>query len=142
MKTVAIVNPVAGLRRAPLIWPRLLAARGTQGPRVTTWWTETPGHAEILAARARREGFARVVAVGGDGTLLEVVNGLWWESQGPLPSVGTVPLAPGAITCVILPMARVWKIIWPPLWGKPRCRSVWGRPAFEGWLGSHAGWFS
>jgi diacylglycerol kinase (ATP) len=95
MKTLAIVNPVAGFRRAPRNWPRLLEARGTRGPRVTTWWTEMPGHAEILAARARREGFDRVVAVGGDGTLLEVVNGLWWEYQGQLPSMGTVPFGTG-----------------------------------------------
>jgi len=62
---------------------------------VATWWTEAPGHAEILAARARREGFDRVVVVGGDGTLLEAVNGLWWESQGLQPSVGMVPLGTG-----------------------------------------------
>jgi diacylglycerol kinase family enzyme len=32
------------------------------------------------------------VAVGGDGTLHQVVNGLWWEPAGRLPSVGMVPL--------------------------------------------------
>ncbi|MBW2174928.1 MAG: acylglycerol kinase family protein [Deltaproteobacteria bacterium] len=53
-----------------------------------TWWTEGPGHAEVLAARARREGFERIVVAGGDGTLFEVVNGLWWEPKGELPSVG------------------------------------------------------
>ena len=95
MKTVAIVNPVAGCQRAPRIWPRLLESRRGRGPRVTTWWTEAPGHAEILAARARREEFARVVAVGGDGTLMEVANGLWWEDRGPQPSVGAVPLGTG-----------------------------------------------
>ncbi|MHB9072348.1 MAG: diacylglycerol/lipid kinase family protein [Desulfobaccales bacterium] len=95
MKTVAIVNPVAGYHRAPRIWPRLLEACGGEGSRLTTWWTEGPGHAEILAARARRDGFDRVVAVGGDGTLLEVVNGLWWESQGKQPSLGTVPFGTG-----------------------------------------------
>ena len=63
------------------------------------------GQAETLAARARREGFDRVVAVGGDGTLLEVVNGLWWESRGALPSVGVVPSARAAITCAILTWA-------------------------------------
>ena len=62
---------------------------------MATWWTEWPGHAETLAARARREGFDRVVAVGGDGTLLEVVNGLWWETRGLLPSVGVVPFGTG-----------------------------------------------
>ena len=62
---------------------------------MATWWTEWPGHAETLAARARREGFDRVVAVGGDGTLLEVVNGLWWEPRGAQPSVGVVPFGTG-----------------------------------------------
>jgi len=95
MKTVAIVNPTAGYRRAPRVWPRLLASLGEPGAQVVTWWTERPGHAEILAARARRQGFDRVVAVGGDGTLLEVVNGLWWESRGPQPSVGVVPFGTG-----------------------------------------------
>ena len=95
MKTVAIVNPTAGYRRARRAWPRLLASLGEPGARVATWWTEWPGHAETLAARARREGFDRVVAVGGDGTLLEVVNGLWWESRGPQPSVGVVPFGTG-----------------------------------------------
>ena len=95
MKTVAIVNPTAGYRRAPLVWPCLLASLGALGANVATWWTEWPGHAETLAAQARREGFDRVVAVGGDGTLLEVVNGLWWEPRGLLPSVGVVPFGTG-----------------------------------------------
>jgi diacylglycerol kinase (ATP) len=95
MKTVAIVNPTSGYRRAPRLWPRLLSSLGERGSHVATWWTEWPGHAEPLAARARREGFDRVVAVGGDGTLLEVVNGLWWESQGAQPSVGVVPFGTG-----------------------------------------------
>lgn len=92
---MAIVNPTAGYRRARRVWPRLLGSLGELGASVATWWTEWPGHAETLAARARREGFERVVAVGGDGTLLEVVNGLWWESHLPLPSVGVVPFGTG-----------------------------------------------
>jgi diacylglycerol kinase (ATP) len=95
MKTVAIVNPTAGYRRARRDWPRLLASLGEAGAHAATWWTEWPGHAETLAAQARRQGFDRVVAVGGDGTLLEVVNGLWWESRGKQPSVGVVPFGTG-----------------------------------------------
>lgn len=95
MKTVAIVNPAAGYRQTTRNWPDLLDSLGALGAGVATWWTKAPGHAEILAARARRKGFDRVLAVGGDGTLIEVVNGLWWESQGILPSVGMVPCGTG-----------------------------------------------
>jgi diacylglycerol kinase (ATP) len=95
MKTVAIVNPTSGYRRAPRLWPRLLESLGKLGAQVVTWWSQWPGQAETLAARARREGYDRVVAVGGDGTLLEVVNGLWWEALGAQPSVGAVPFGTG-----------------------------------------------
>jgi len=64
-------------------------------PGVETFWSEYPGHAEVLAASARRSGYDRVIAVGGDGTLFEILNGLWWEGRGELPSVGMVPLGTG-----------------------------------------------
>jgi len=95
MKTVAIVNPVAGLRRAPRAWPELLNLLGARASEVVTWWTKGPRHAEFLAAQAKRAGFDRVLAVGGDGTIFEVANGLWWGSEGRLPSLGIVPLGTG-----------------------------------------------
>ncbi len=95
MKTVAIVNPVAGFRRAPHVWPGLLKRLGARASQVVTWWTKGPGHAEFLAAQAKRSGFERVLAVGGDGTISEVANGLWWESEGRLPSLGIVSFGTG-----------------------------------------------
>ena len=53
------------------------------------------GHSELLAASVRRSGYNRVIAVGGDGTLFEILNGLWWEGRGELPSVGMVPFGTG-----------------------------------------------
>ena len=95
MKTVAIVNPLAGFRRAPYTWPGLLTRLGAGASQVETWWTKGSGHAEFLAARAKRLGYERVLAVGGDGTIFEVVNGLWWEPEGRLPSLGMVPFGTG-----------------------------------------------
>jgi diacylglycerol kinase (ATP) len=95
MKIVAIVNPVAGFRRAPQNWPELVNQAGAQVPQIVTWWTKGPGHAEFLAAQAKRLGCERVLAVGGDGTIFEVVNGLWWEPEGRLPSLGIVPFGTG-----------------------------------------------
>jgi diacylglycerol kinase (ATP) len=45
--------------------------------------TEGPGHATALARQALREGVRFVVAVGGDGTVQEVVNGMI-EDDGPV----------------------------------------------------------
>jgi diacylglycerol kinase (ATP) len=95
MKTVAIANPRAGWRRVRREWPELLKQLGTRGAQVETWWTEGPGHGEFLAARAKRMGVNRVLAVGGDGTLFEAVNGMWWEPEGKLPSLGIVPFGSG-----------------------------------------------
>ena len=91
MRTAAIVNPMAGSRKAWKQWPVLVESFGGKSGKVDTFWSEYPGHSRSLAASARRAGYDRVVAVGGDGTLNEVLNGLWWEEKGSMPSVGTVP---------------------------------------------------
>lgn len=95
MKTVAIVNPASGRQQATRKWTRLLEGAGPKASHVVTWWTQGPGHAETLAARTRRNGFERVVIAGGDGTLFEVVNGLWWEREGQLSVVGMVSFGMG-----------------------------------------------
>jgi diacylglycerol kinase (ATP) len=95
LKAVAIVNPAAGCGKAARVWPQLLEDLGVRPDALATWWTRGPGHGELLAARARQHGYERVLAVGGDGTLYEVANGLWWEPQGRLPSLGIVPLGTG-----------------------------------------------
>jgi len=82
---LVIVNPAAGGGRAgrAVDW---LAARGAE-VRITS----RPGEAEELAAHAGDHG--RVIAVGGDGTVQEVVNGLLATSS---PSVlGLVPVGTG-----------------------------------------------
>jgi diacylglycerol kinase family enzyme len=68
-----ICNPSAGRGRAR---QRLLRFRRVLGARVELRPTRRPGHAEELALQAAREGFATVVAAGGDGTVHEVANGL------------------------------------------------------------------
>lgn len=78
-----VVNPASAHGRTRNAWTRLepqVARLGEYAVR----FTEGPGHATELARQAVAEGFDRVAAMGGDGTLNEVGNGL----------VGTgVPLA-------------------------------------------------
>jgi diacylglycerol kinase family enzyme len=55
-------------------------------------YTERRGHAATLAQRAAKEGLDVVVALGGDGTVNEVVNGVLGEGTGPgAPAVAVVP---------------------------------------------------
>ncbi len=57
--------------------------------------TEYPGHATELARLAGQQGYDLVVAVGGDGTVHEVVNGLMQVPPETRPALGIVPLGSG-----------------------------------------------
>jgi len=69
-----ILNPVAGRGRGARLLPQIPEL--LQGLRYDLAVTEGHGHATALAAEAASEGYDVVVAVGGDGTTLEVLNGL------------------------------------------------------------------
>lgn len=71
--TCVIFNPSAGRGRGRKL---IAATRTWAGPDADFRPTREPGHGVELAEQAAREGFARVIAAGGDGTVHEVVNGL------------------------------------------------------------------
>lgn len=71
--TCVIYNPAAGRGRATR-WLR--EVQHTLGGEFELRPTERAGHAIELARRASDEGFAKVVAAGGDGTVHEVANGV------------------------------------------------------------------
>lgn len=81
-----IVNPAAGHGRGRRQWDSIASALADLGES-SVWYTERPGHATELARKAADAGYARVAAVGGDGTLAEVVNGL----IGSNSALGIVP---------------------------------------------------
>ena len=83
MKIRLIANPIAGGNARPHI-DLLCRYFGEQGHQVELLLTAARGDAEEAARSARVEGYDRIVAAGGDGTLNEVLNGL-------APS--TIPLA-------------------------------------------------
>jgi diacylglycerol kinase family enzyme len=81
MKTLAVINPrSAGGRTgrdAELIARRLAEISGP----LTVALTSGPLDAARITTRALLEGFERIVAVGGDGTINEVVNGFFHEGE-------------------------------------------------------------
>lgn len=70
-----IVNPAAGHGRTRKHWDKLEPLAASLGS-YDVKFTERPLHGTELARQAAAEGYERVVAFGGDGTLNEVGNGL------------------------------------------------------------------
>jgi YegS/Rv2252/BmrU family lipid kinase len=71
-----IANPISGAIARRAVVPRCVEVLSRAGIEVETAPTEGPGHATALAGEACRRGLCAVVAVGGDGTVNEVVNGM------------------------------------------------------------------
>jgi len=71
-----IVNPVAANGAVGKNWPRIRDCLQAEGAEFDAVLTEEPGHATLLARQALDDGFRTIVAVGGDGTVNEVINGL------------------------------------------------------------------
>ena len=75
MKTTVIINPYAGNGRTEKLWPDIEAAlKQSIGP-FQTEQTKSQGDAVLLTRKALEDGATRIVAVGGDGHLNEVLNG-------------------------------------------------------------------
>lgn len=88
-----ILNPAAGRGAARRVESTVARAFRAQGWAVDVVRTERPGHAQELAAQAARQGAKHVVAVGGDGTVHEVANGLLCSESDA--ALGVVPFGSG-----------------------------------------------
>ena len=76
-KILAIVNPAAGGGRSAKLAGAELARLREKGLRVDAIASMAPGHAGQLAQEAYEQGYRRFVAVGGDGTAHEIINGIF-----------------------------------------------------------------
>ena len=75
MKTTVIVNPCAGNGRTAKIWPNIESALKQSIGSFQTEETSCQGDAILLTRQALDAGATRIVAIGGDGHLNEVLNG-------------------------------------------------------------------
>lgn len=85
-RVVCIVNPASGVRRRRMIEQRLAG----ELPEADRWRTRYPGHGIDLGRQAVADGYRTVVAVGGDGTLSDVANGVL-EAGDEKVRLGYVP---------------------------------------------------
>jgi len=94
MKNVAVANPEAASGRVRKWWAASrVAIEAHLGP-VEVKFTERPRQATILTRRAIDEGAKRIIAVGGDGTINEVVNG-FVDTRGAVAPDVTLVAFPG-----------------------------------------------
>jgi diacylglycerol kinase (ATP) len=96
----AIFNPRAAGGRGARLEPdvRACLARAAREADVKLEWVETqePGHAVVLAQEAAANGCDLVVAIGGDGTVNEVINGLMQvERRSGSTALGIIPVGSG-----------------------------------------------
>ena len=95
--TLAIVNPAAGFgKAAKLLGPTMERLRAA-GVEFDVAETKHAGHATEIVRDAYKQGYRRFIAVGGDGTSFETVNGLFPEAyqDGEKPTLGFLPLGTG-----------------------------------------------
>jgi diacylglycerol kinase (ATP) len=92
----AIVNPAAGGGRCGKLAPRALGRVREAGIELEIAQTSRPGEATSLARAAYAQGYRNFLAVGGDGTSFEIVNGLFPEAETKgRPALGLLPLGTG-----------------------------------------------
>lgn len=76
-KTCVVINPVSGRGKMFKRWPQLETQLKTAIGEFDTFISQYPSHATILTREAINNGYERIIAVGGDGTLSQVANGFF-----------------------------------------------------------------
>ena len=96
-RTLIIANPTAqrgnGRHAASVAFDLMSEWMGTEA--VTLAFTERPSHATQLASEAHASSYDTIIALGGDGVVHEVVNGLMKLAPQDRPRFGLIPVGSG-----------------------------------------------
>jgi diacylglycerol kinase (ATP) len=92
----AVVNPAAGGGKSATLAGATLARLRENGFQVDVIASSAPGHAGELAREAYAQGYRNFLAVGGDGTAHEIINGIFSRNAHPdRISLGFLPVGTG-----------------------------------------------
>ena len=86
-----ILNPCAGRGRSVKVMQRVIEILEKKRTDFKVINTEYPGHATLIAKDAIKNGYKSIIAVGGDGTVMEVANGM----IGAKATMGIIPAGTG-----------------------------------------------
>ena len=92
-----IISKKSGNGKAFAQWPEVKDALVEKGLQFSESFTEYVGHATELAREAIRGGFRKILAVGGDGTIHEILNGVMTQDEVPSSEItlAIVPVGSG-----------------------------------------------
>lgn len=97
VSTYVIVNPIAGRGYGAKAAPQIGQFLREQGVDAKLVLTTKHGEAIDMARQAALDGYATIVAAGGDGTYQEVINGvLAAQDEGATVTVGALPVGSGS----------------------------------------------
>jgi len=99
---LVICNPISGGGKGARLGPELAQALVARGLRAECYTTTAAGDAEARARAAGAEPWDALIAVGGDGTVNEVLNGM----PDPSRPLGVLPLGTANVLSVELALPR------------------------------------
>jgi YegS/Rv2252/BmrU family lipid kinase len=94
-RILAIVNPAAGGGRCGKLAPQVLERLRSAGISIDAINTNAAGDGILAARSGYEQGYRTFIAVGGDGTSYEIVNGLFPAVAGDRVALGFLPLGTG-----------------------------------------------
>jgi len=95
LKLLVIFNPNAANGRAKKLVPVIRQYLADHSVAADFQFTKSASHGSQLTAEANLAGYDGVVAAGGDGTLFEVLNGLYRQAAEARPPLGVLPIGTG-----------------------------------------------
>jgi YegS/Rv2252/BmrU family lipid kinase len=101
MEWLVIVNPNAGKRKGEKDWLLIAAELAAAGIQYSNVFTEHRNHAVFLTRKFIENGYRNIIVVGGDGTLNEVVNGIFTQDHIPTKEItlAMIPVGTGNDWC-------------------------------------------
>jgi len=100
-KWLVIVNPNAGRKKGKKDWEKISKLLIQEGILFKRVFTKEINHAIHLSIKYIEQGFIKIIVVGGDGTLNEVVNGIFTQNFHPPLEItlGMIPVGTGNDWC-------------------------------------------
>ena len=96
MKNIlCIVNPVSGLKKSLKVYYELKDVIESHGFTSELLKTEYAGHAKKVVSELKLNQFNRILIFGGDGTVNEVINGLYQSDLCSFFPIGIIPTGSG-----------------------------------------------